>query len=647
MGLFDRFKKQEKSVEYTTEQLTNYLLYGTFTGSGKVHDPYTQIPIVYACINTKAMNICRLPILIYKGDRLIESGDPVNLMRRVNPQVSGRDFIYKMVSGINLKGNAYAYWDDIKANLPQYMIPIDTCKPKKNGNGWITSYELGSGRSTVTRPREQVLHVRYYSHNDMAEGTSPLKPLKKKIELAYAADKYNAAFFENDATPATAFTTDKILPEQELNRLKHELIARREGTRKSMVLHGGLDVKQLAITMKDADFVNLYKICREETCAVLGVPESELNIFTETKYSNAQTASTGFWEKTLIPEAEIISDAISMQVLEPAGFRMEFDFDSVDAIAKRGYGERVDQAVKLYGIGIPISALNTELDLGFDENTEWESRSPSLPVTVQDNTKTVKDKGNFNAFEHAQAQKWFKLEKSFGSIERQMAKALKDYFHRVEGKILRAIGSGKGSSWQLNKAYEEGDVRAAFDDKELEKICEELINKSITAGAAAIAGGNLYAEAAQEILQDKLIKIVDTNKTSRTVVIDKIRQAVKDSLDAGDGYQETAKKIKDAVGDAMDINRGRAETIARTEVGGAFNQAGYKMSTQDGAIGVRWISSQDATVRDTHQEYNGMVAKTGELFGGVISYPHAPDGPAGEVINCRCSFEPIYPGEEI
>jgi SPP1 gp7 family putative phage head morphogenesis protein len=223
-----------------------------------------------------------------------------------------------------------------------------------------------------------------------------------------------------------------------------------------------------------------------------------------------------------------------------------------------------------------------------------------------------------------------------------MRKRLKDYFHRVEMKILRVIGSGKGSSWAVKKDYDEGAVFAAFDDEELQKAAKEIIENAITLGAVEIAGKDLSGAAALEILEEKLIKITDTNKTSRTVVVDKIRDVLNESLSAGDGAQATARKLRESLKDAMNINRNRAETIARTEIGGSFNQAGYKAAQENGAVGTRWISARDGNERESHAEYDGKTILNGDLFGGVIAYPHDPGGPAGEVINCRCMHEPIY-----
>lgn len=637
MGLFSR---KGKTVQYSTEQLLTYFQSGRFMGDGKsVSDAFGQIPIVFACVDSKAKTLARVPLRIYKGDKVVESGPAVSLLKRPNPEMSIGDLVYWMVAAINLRGTGYGYWDEIRGGLPEYIVPATDVKPILSG-GWVDHYEIQRGNKTIKRDPEFVLKVKYYSHRSAIEGAAPLATLRQKVELAWAADKYNQSFFKNDATPTTLFKSDNRLSPQDLDKLKHSLIDRRKGSRESMVLQGGISVEQLGMSQKDADFVNLYKLSREEICSVFGVPESEINIFTETKYSNAITASSAYWDKTLIPEGEIIAHSITRQILEPLGLECWFDFDSVDAIAKKGFGERVDQAVKLIGVGFSVNEVNERLELGFDTDVD---RTPPVQPQPQE-LKAIEppNKKAFEAFEHAQAQKWHRMIKGVDSLEAKMRKALKDYYHGVEKKILSTIGDGKGSSWAVKKSFDEGDVMAAFSDEGLAAATKDIIDKAISSGSLAIAGAEIDAGAALEMVGAHIEKIKTTNVTARKEVLEKLREVLNESMEAGDGAYETAKKIKAAVGDAITQRRNHAETIARTEIGGAYNQAGHKTCEDLGMIGVRWISSRDGAVRDSHVANDGQVVERNQTFIGGLRYPQDPDGPASEVINCRCMFEPLY-----
>lgn len=98
------------------------------------------------------------------------------------------------------------------------------------------------------------------------------------------------------------------------------------------------------------------------------------------------------------------------------------------------------------------------------------------------------------------------------------------------------------------------------------------------------------------------------------------------------------------------LSRGR--TIAVTERGAAINQgrvdayknAADKYGLPYSAITKQWIHTGRATFdRPTHQAADKQVVQgidTPFIVGGLpIQYPHAPDAPAGEVVNCRCEVK--------
>lgn len=100
----------------------------------------------------------------------------------------------------------------------------------------------------------------------------------------------------------------------------------------------------------------------------------------------------------------------------------------------------------------------------------------------------------------------------------------------------------------------------------------------------------------------------------------------------------------------------RAWTVARTETIGAVN-AGVFRSAQleaeqrgDVAPFKVWISTDDKRTRPTHVEADQQRTLLSEPFrvgGAPLLFPGDPRGPAGEVINCRCSMLPVVLGEVI
>lgn len=93
----------------------------------------------------------------------------------------------------------------------------------------------------------------------------------------------------------------------------------------------------------------------------------------------------------------------------------------------------------------------------------------------------------------------------------------------------------------------------------------------------------------------------------------------------------------------------RAETIARTETLRAVHngaQEAWLQAIDGGDIDAdeverRWIATYDNRTRHSHRPMNRQKRKIGipfrSGFGALLMFPHDPNAPAREAINCRCS----------
>ncbi len=110
--------------------------------------------------------------------------------------------------------------------------------------------------------------------------------------------------------------------------------------------------------------------------------------------------------------------------------------------------------------------------------------------------------------------------------------------------------------------------------------------------------------------------------------------------------REQLPELTDELKRVFGTKESRALTIARTESGKASSTARFMQYGDDGVKQLQWITSHDDHVRETHRELDGKVASYGSEFASGLRYPRDEDGPAGEVINCRCTFAPVTPDDD-
>jgi len=143
--------------------------------------------------------------------------------------------------------------------------------------------------------------------------------------------------------------------------------------------------------------------------------------------------------------------------------------------------------------------------------------------------------------------------------------------------------------------------------------------------------------------------IVHINDTTWALTLRRIRRELAVGLDAGESTALLRNRIRDSIKGIHTMNRNvRARTIARTEVTGASNVGtltGFKQS--DVVESKEWLSAGDGDVRDedfSHVDADGEIVQLGKEFketGEAMEYPGDQGGSPGNVINCRCTMNPI------
>ncbi|ENV3959851.1 phage minor head protein [Salmonella enterica] len=87
-----------------------------------------------------------------------------------------------------------------------------------------------------------------------------------------------------------------------------------------------------------------------------------------------------------------------------------------------------------------------------------------------------------------------------------------------------------------------------------------------------------------------------------------------------------------------DVSRSRANLIARTELGRATGALDHARALSIGSNGYIWRTAEDGDVRHSHREMEGKFVEWGRppTLDGMT-------GHAGELPNCRCYKEIVFP----
>lgn len=133
---------------------------------------------------------------------------------------------------------------------------------------------------------------------------------------------------------------------------------------------------------------------------------------------------------------------------------------------------------------------------------------------------------------------------------------------------------------------------------------------------------------------ERIKKITETT-------LGKVRNVLETAAKEGLSIPNTAKLMTD---EFAGINRSRATVIARTEILGSSNAGSVLGARSTGlALNKVWLATRDKRVRSEHMAVDGQTVDLDGKFsvgGAELDHPGDPEGPADQVIQCRCV--PIY-----
>ena len=629
----------------------------------KLTDPYKQISVVYSAVRAKAMNISQVPFKLYPmgSDVEITKGTIVDLFNNVNPYSSKFQLWEAIVTLLDITGEAVVVMDSETVNgIPAalWAIPRASMQEKKQGSTF-TGFTVKLNGQDVFIPRDQMIFNKYYNPSNIVRGQSPLDAARISLDSEYGAVKYNQSFFDKGTTIGAVYQTDEVLGDAQFNRLKHDLIASRQGgnsMHEALLLDGGVKLSNLRPSNKDLEFLELRKFTREEIAMIYKVPKSELSLYEDVNYATAKSADASFWKKTLIPLMRLIQEQFNTDFLNRIGLEGFFDIMSIDVL-NEDISQKADGAVKFWSMGVPFNVINEVMNLGFPEIQTGNTASFDLKVSnVPEPVKGIDpailkaltiplyepvkgDQTNDVTMKKLRDAKWKSLMDPILPIMGRTSKAVKEYFFDVEQRLLKQLN--KNITDIHTKAVSDLDLEwviNAFNDDRLKKAIEPGIEESIALG---VSTANIPNETILNMIATRGKKIVSINGTAKDQVINGIKDILNEGIREGWTESERAAAINDTIKRTMKNNKSNARTIARTETHSAYEEGRWEAVKEAKPSHKMWLSSRDSAVRSAHQ-IDGEIQKIDDLFSNGLLYPLEPNGDAGNVINCRCTFSTLF-----
>jgi HK97 family phage portal protein len=304
------------------------------TRSAATVTPTTALTLtaVYRAIQILATPISKMPINTYRYATGIELKieNPI-LVNKPSLNQSRRDFLFQTVASLALEGNAFwfkSYGTNGQVNdltiLPASAVSVYYGTTAGGATDFSTILYSYNGK---TYNRSDIEHLRLFSRAGELRGIAPIESCRPDIAAAIDLRNYAQNWFTSAGVPTGLLkTTQQISKEQaeEVTANWHN----KQQNRQIAVVGNGFDYEQIALSPRDALFVEIQEQAVQTISRLFGIPARLLLTTvpgsTDT-YTNLQDENQIFYRHTLMAYSDAITDALSNCL--PRGTRIEFDFE--------------------------------------------------------------------------------------------------------------------------------------------------------------------------------------------------------------------------------------------------------------------------------------------------------------------------------
>jgi HK97 family phage portal protein len=318
---------------------------------------YLKNAIVYRCVNEISKGASAVPFIIKAGDQIIEQHPLIDLLNRPNPLQSYSEFFNSLFGYVLLSGNAYILKVGSELGQPKelHQLRPDRINIKGGGNPIPEKYEYiinGKVHQTFLVDQDngfsELKHVKLWNPLDDYYGLSPMSAAAVEIDQFNMSSKHNVNLLQNGARPSGAvifkpqddagFAVN--LSESQRQQLLTDLNNRFSGAGNAgrpMLLEGDFDWKEMGLSPKDMDFLNLKNMSATDIALCFGVPSQLVGVPDSQTYSNVAEARLALYEETIIPHLRKIASDLNEWLIPMFDERLslEFDVDSIPALSER------------------------------------------------------------------------------------------------------------------------------------------------------------------------------------------------------------------------------------------------------------------------------------------------------------------------
>lgn len=638
---------------------------------------YKSSLYVYIGVSMIARRVYGVPLNYY---RVVDSKGTVeevldhpiiDLLNNPVPYLTHKEFIELSAMFYLLSGDVFWYLERVPKSTKVFMHPLrpnDVEVILNTEQSSVIGYKYNTGGVQAMLQAENVVHIKNIDPTNIVRGVGVLAPASTRIATEAEATNYQANFFKNQGRPDVAVFVDQELTQAQIDEGRskwQEVYGRGQGGQAGFFGKNVKEVKMLAITPREMDFIATQNFLRDDILAALHIPKAMVTS-DDVNLSNAQEAYKMYVQEAVLPVVDAFKDAINHRLIpmfddslftrydNPVPEDRDIKLKEATELKKAGIISP-NEARDMYGYApadgadeLATASTPAAMALAYDARQVLKSRPVlrkrliAIEKTViavmeaRKATATIKKPTGVSLFKSTEQKKAYAeaVGKSVDAKAAKLETTIAKYFEAMYKRILKYSGDTLTANGFMDVTGEKQEAKSALVpplQAMLAKSGQDAMD-ALYIGAKANVNGEEFV-----VTPQLLARYVERTTMLTDSIVNTAHEAVKSvivqGLAAGDGVDVIGRALR-ATFDDMKVYKGKQ--IARTETGfvqSLATQEAYKQSSI--VAGKEWITAGDSDVRAEHvdNEAQGVIGKN-ETFSSGEDYP------AQHSINCRCVIAP-------
>lgn len=293
-------------------QFNNYVsplsqLYGQTmmtSAAGERIDEWTALGVssVISSVSLLADTVASMPLRSFEIDRVgkrVMTPLP-KVIADPDPESNTYELIHQMMASLALHGNAYVHIDRNSRGEMIGLVPLHPYQMQVLPTGDMTGRRYLHLGNQI--PREDILHLRWFTPPQSLVGISPLNQTRNLVGLSIAMDRHLAQFYGEGGTPSSVLETDQKLNLEQARVIQATWETTNKRHRRPAVLSDGLKWRPITTSAADNQMIESREQLIRDIARVFRIPAHLIGATGDSQtYQNVEQASLNFLTHTIAP----------------------------------------------------------------------------------------------------------------------------------------------------------------------------------------------------------------------------------------------------------------------------------------------------------------------------------------------------------